>query len=209
MRSGMQFLHLWHHNYSWNWMHFLLQLCIWKVWKLLDMHISTFQTPSRKNGISQLMNSSQKIEYITQFHTDYTPEMKHYIVMELRKPCPKIRVILAIVAIGMGLDAPSIFRVIHCRPPTTLENYLQEFGRAGRNGQKASALLYYNNSDIASNRKGISQAMVDYCKNSAACFRLLIVNHFGYENVVFSGSPLDCCSHCASWNDELIKWRRL
>lgn len=128
---------------------------------------------------------------------------------ELRKPCPKIRVILAIVAIGMGLDAPSISRVIHCRPPTTLENYLQEFGRAGRNGQKASALLYYNNSDIASNRKGISQAMVDYCKNSAACFRLLIVNHFGYENVVFSGSPLDCCSHCASWNDELIKWRRL
>lgn len=144
-----------------------------------------------------------------QFHTDYTPEMKHYIVMELRKPCPKIRVILAIVALGMGLDAPSISRVIHCRPPTTLENYLQEFGRAGRNRQKASALLYYNNSDIASNRKGISQAMVDYCKNSAACFRLLIVNHFGYENVVFSGSPLDCCSHCASWNDELIKWRRL
>lgn len=140
-----------------------------------------------------------------QFHTDYTPEMKHHIVMELRKRCPKIRVILATVALGMGLDAPSISRVIHCRPPTTLENYLQEFGRAGRNGQKASALLYYNNSDIASNRKGISQAMVDYCKNSTACFRLLIVNHFGFQNVVFSGSPLDCCSHCASWNDELIK----
>lgn len=50
--------------------------------------------------------------------------MKHHILMELRKPCPKIRVILATLALGMRLDAPSIPRVIHCRPPTTLENYL-------------------------------------------------------------------------------------
>lgn len=40
--------------------------------------------------------------------------MKHHILMELRKPCPKIRVILATVALGMRLDAPSIPRVIHC-----------------------------------------------------------------------------------------------
>lgn len=104
----------------------------------------------------------------------------------------------------MGFDAPSISHVIHCRPPTTLENYPQEFGRAGRNEQRASALLYYNNSDIASNRKGISQAMVDYCKNTNPCFRLLIVKPFGFENAVLSGSPLDCCSQCANWNDELI-----
>lgn len=39
-------------------------MCIWKIWKLLDMYIGTFQTLSRKNNISQLMNSSQKIEYL-------------------------------------------------------------------------------------------------------------------------------------------------
>lgn len=33
-----------------------------------------------------------------QYHTDYTPEMKHHIVIELRKPSPKIRVTLATVA---------------------------------------------------------------------------------------------------------------
>lgn len=47
--------------------------------------------------------------------------------------------------------------------------------------------------------------MVDYCKNFIVCFWLFIVNYFGFENVVFFGFLLDCCSYCVSWNDELIK----
>lgn len=50
--------------------------------------------------------------------------MKYYIVMELCKFCLKIRVILVIVVIGMGLDVLSIFCVIYCRLLIILENYL-------------------------------------------------------------------------------------
>ncbi|VDI78187.1 Hypothetical predicted protein, partial [Mytilus galloprovincialis] len=43
--------------------------------------------------------------------------MKQQILFELRKEEPKLRLVLAILALGMGLDAPGITRIIHCRPP--------------------------------------------------------------------------------------------
>ena len=54
-----------------------------------------------------------------QLHKDYTNPMKQHIISELRKEIPTIRLVLATVALGMGLDAPGITQMIHCRPPTT------------------------------------------------------------------------------------------
>ena len=73
---------------------------------------------------------------------------------------------LATVALGMGLNSPSITTIIHARPPTTLEQYFQEIGRAGRAGQKAQALLYYNSTDISNARKGLDKNVVQFCKET-------------------------------------------
>lgn len=54
----------------------------------------------------------------------------------------------------MGLNAPSVERIIHCRPPTNLEKYLQEIGRAGRNGQPSTGVMFFNKNDIAKKPKG-------------------------------------------------------
>ena len=88
-----------------------------------------------------------------QYHQVYTEDMKKFIVQELCKDRSKIRVVFATVALGMGLNAPHIRRVIHYKPPTSLEKYFQETGRAGRDGQPSTALLYYNNTDIRSTTK--------------------------------------------------------
>ncbi|XP_021342947.1 uncharacterized protein LOC110443215 [Mizuhopecten yessoensis] len=95
-----------------------------------------------------------------QYHKDYTDDMKRHIVTELTKENPTLRLVLATVALGMGLNAPSISQIIHCRSPSALESYMQEIGRAGRNGQPSKALLYYNNSDISKARNDIECLMI-------------------------------------------------
>ena len=60
----------------------------------------------------------------------------------------QVRVLFATSALGMGVDAPYVTKVIHISPPSNLESYMQEIGRAGRTGIQSYAALYSNNSDI-------------------------------------------------------------
>ncbi len=59
-----------------------------------------------------------------------------------------IRVIVATNAFGMGIDKPNVRVVVHLDLPTTLEAYYQEAGRAGRDEQKAYAIVLYEQHDV-------------------------------------------------------------
>ncbi len=60
----------------------------------------------------------------------------------------KIRVIVCTNAFGMGIDKPNVRIVIHADAPECLENYYQEAGRAGRDGNTAYAVLLYEEKDL-------------------------------------------------------------
>ena len=60
----------------------------------------------------------------------------------------KSQVIVATNAFGMGIDKPDVKTVIHIQLPENIENYYQEAGRAGRNGEKAFGIIVTNPTDI-------------------------------------------------------------
>ena len=64
-------------------------------------------------------------------------------MQELCKVKSKVRIFFASVALGMGLNAPHIRQIMHYKPPTSLEKYFQETGRAGRGGIVCKVQLYY------------------------------------------------------------------
>ena len=106
-----------------------------------------------------------------QFHSPQTRAMKKQILTELAKPASKVKVIFATVAMGMGVNICSIRKVIQVGPPQTICEYFQETGRAGRDGQPATAVLYYNNVDISKNKAGMSKDSRTYCRLEDDCLR--------------------------------------
>ena len=70
---------------------------------------------------------------------------KKSIVTQFCNSQSELRVVIATVAFGMGINCPDVYKVIHFRSPCTLLNYGQEAGRCGRDGRQAQAKLFYSN----------------------------------------------------------------
>ena len=97
----------------------------------------------RTKEIAQLL-----IQYgisATWYHAGLEPAVKDQRQSEWQHD--KVRVIVATNAFGMGIDKADVRVVVHMDCPSSLEAYFQEAGRAGRDGQKAYAVLLYNGHD--------------------------------------------------------------
>lgn len=90
------------------------------------------------------------------FHAGLKNETKD--AKQARWMSGQTRVIVSTNAFGMGIDKAEVRTVVHMDLPDSLEAYFQEAGRAGRDEQKAYAVLLYNNGDAVKMRKRVSDS---------------------------------------------------
>ena len=80
------------------------------------------------------------------YHAGKTDEQRTFIQSSF---CDnKVRVLICTIAFSMGIDKKDIAAVIHFDMPKSVENYVQEIGRAGRDGTLARCHMFLNNDDF-------------------------------------------------------------
>ena len=73
----------------------------------------------------------------------------------------KTLIMVATNAFGMGIDKANVGLVIHLDLPSSIENYVQETGRAGRNNKKSFAVLLFNNNDILLYKERLEKSLLN------------------------------------------------
>lgn len=119
----------------------------------------------------------------------------------------QVRVIVATVAFGMGIDKPDVRFVVNYDMPKSLEEYYQEIGRAGRDGLEAEALLFYSprdpykirhlfdeNTDIKK-AESLLQEMENFA-TSPTCRRKFLLAYFGEKHISLKKGDR-CCDVCS------------
>lgn len=88
------------------------------------------------------------------FHAGLEPAAKRDALSRFRSG--EALVVVATIAFGMGIDRPDVRFVVHLDMPDSPEAYYQQIGRAGRDGETASALLLYGGEDMARARRWLA-----------------------------------------------------
>jgi ATP-dependent DNA helicase RecQ len=126
----------------------------------------------------------------------------------------KIDIVVATIAFGMGIDKSNIRFVIHTSLPKTLENYYQEIGRAGRDGEMSYVYLLYSKGDEVKRKLQIEEAIDNSYKQTGldkleAMYRYCVSNNCRHKIIAsyFEDEIPDCktlCDNCTKGEVELI-----
>lgn len=113
---------------------------------------------------------------VEMYHTRVGEQNKDEILASFSKESGCMRVLIATIAYGMGINCKGVKYVIHYGPPQNLERYLQESGRAGCSADsQCRAVILYSNIML----QQCNESMTNYIRNKTLiCRRKLLLAHF-------------------------------
>ncbi len=117
-------------------------------------------------------------------------QQKDLIISSFTKPS-QLRVVVATVAFGLGINCPDVRQVVHAGMPEDLESYIQETGRAGRDGQPALVTLLK-----ARTYHVCEKSIKDYAANDSQCRRDALFDEMDCYRHTHIGSNCYCCDIC-------------
>ncbi len=120
--------------------------------------------------------------------------VKKKILEQFTQTDSPLKLVIATVSFGMGVDCPRVRQIIHWGIPEDVEMYIQESGRAGRDGESARAIIVKHPRDL--NLKRTSQQMIDFCTSTVQCRRSILYSDFS-DCGDFTNVGCLCCDICA------------
>lgn len=131
------------------------------------------------------------IKYVQMYHSQTTDTIKESIKQDMKDENGLIRVLVATSAAGMGVNFQGVNSVINFGPPKDMDSFVQQFGRAGRDGRQASALLMFNGKQC----RKIDADMKSYISNTSECRRAVILKAYNSKPSTDLYKHL-CCDLC-------------
>ena len=101
-----------------------------------------------------------KTVLLEMLHSCSPQSNKEHILASFQSDQGSIRILVVIIAFGMGIDCKQVHRTLHFGPAKNAEHYMQESGRAGRDGTQSTAFLLYQGMQLMHVEKDIK----DYLK---------------------------------------------
>ena len=127
---------------------------------------------------------------VEMFHSCTEPTIKDKIIDAFATPSSPLRVVIATIAFGMGIDVPNIQSVIHFGSCEDIETYVQAIGRAGRDGLQANALLL-----TRKKQQHVNKQMQEYCAIKSKCRRIALFEDYDFPKCSIPKFCL-CCDVC-------------
>ena len=126
------------------------------------------------------------------YHRSTKKELQESIIESLTNPEGICRVVIATVALGLGINFSDIRYIINYGPPNTIEQYIQQCGRGGRDGLPALALLLWH-------RRQLKTAGSDMLKflRSEKCRRESMLTQLGWKVQRDYIPKHSCCDWCS------------
>ena len=133
-----------------------------------------------------------RFRLVDMYHSVTCKDVQSSIVSSMCRSDSPLRILACTAAFGMDIDCVDVQQVVHWRPSPDVESYLQEVGRAGRNGEPSNALIFAPR-QLA--RCKSSEDMKKYCSNKAVCRRVVLFSYLGCDAAQVTGCK--CCDVCA------------